>query len=201
MGNAGPNGRGHDEKGREALLLDFHLDQLSNEDRDWVESELLRDAELRAKSDRLRKILRPLDHWTVAPAPTHLVDKILRSAESSPAQGATVPAESGAGEAYRPRPFFSLRELVAIAASIVVLVSVAVPGLTSVRNRAQRVACASNLGSIFRGVTLYQQAFGGSLPFAGSVPDAAWLPDGAQNRPYTSNSRHPYLIAKLSYAK
>ena len=201
MGNAEPSGRKHGEKRREALLLDFHLDQLSNEDRNWVESELLRDAELRTKSDRLRKILRPLDHWTVSPAPTHLVERVLRSVEASPAEGTAAPAGSGAGEAYRPRPFFSLRELVAIAASIVVLVSVAVPGLTGVRNRAQRAACASNLGSIFRGVTLYQQAFGGSLPFAGSVPDAAWLPEGARNRPYVSNSRHPYLIAKLSYAK
>ena len=57
--------------------------------------------------------------------------------------------------------------------------------------------CAGNLGSIFRGVSLYQDAFAGALPFAGSSADTAWLPGALPDRPYASNSRHLYLLLKL----
>ena len=190
----------HNRKDREQLLLDFHLDQLDEEEHSWIEAELLRDAELRAKSDRLGEILRPLDHWTAGSAPTHLADKILRAVRDATTDQPTGAAPLEVGEAYRPRPFLNVRELVAVAASIAVLFTVLGPGLSSVRSRSQRATCASNLASVFRGVKLYQQAFDGSLPFAGSNPAAAWLP-AARQHPFESNSRHPYLIARLSFAR
>lgn len=187
-------------KDREHLLLDFHLDQLDEPERSWIEAELLRDAQLRAKSDRLGEILRPLDHWTAGPAPTHLANKVLRAVQrtSPDAPVEVLPPENG--QTYRPRTFFHMREVVAVAASIALLFAILGPGLSSVRARSQKVRCAENLASIFRGVSLYQQAFDGSLPFAGSNPGAAWLP-AARQRPFESNSRHTYLVARLSFAK
>ena len=187
-------------KHREQLLLDFHLDQLDDEDRAWIEAELLRDGELRAKSDRLGEVLRPLDHWTVAASPANLADKILTSVErqsSTMSVMAATPAEAG----YRPRSSFTLSQFIAVAASIALLAMVGVPALSALRAKSQRAQCAGNLGSVFRGVSLYQQAFDGSLPFAGQVAGAAWLPGLSRDRPFASNSRHVYLVARLSYAK
>jgi len=184
---------------REELLLDLHLGQLADEERSWVEAELLADAALRLKSDRLGKILRPLDHWTVAAAPASLADRVLAAAHAGSAArtvGLTAPNE---GSGFRRRPLASLREVAAVAACIILLASVAFPGLASLRAQSRWSKCAGNLGSIFRGTTLYQQAFAGSLPFAGAMREASWLPGGGAGRPYESNSRHLYLIAKLNY--
>jgi len=179
-------------------LLELHLGQLDDERRTWLEAELLRDPSLRALSDRLGKLLRPLDHWQVAPTADNLPERVLAFVRGAADQARpTIPFSEEV--IYRRAPFGSIRQVIAIAACLVALVSVAGPGLSQVRARSHRAACASNLGSIFRGMTLYQQAFGGSLPFAGNVAGAAWLPGSAPDLPYQSNSRHIYLIAKLNY--
>jgi hypothetical protein len=93
-----------------------------------------------------------------------------------------------------------LREVLAVAACIALLLTVFVPGVADMRGRAQRAMCAGHLGSIFRGMRLYQEAFDGSLPYAGRVANAPWLPTAAvSGQPYASNSRHMYLLVKLSY--
>ncbi len=188
----------HDQN-PEDLLLDFHLDRLGDGDRVWIEAELLRDVELRGKSDRLGQMLRPLDHWSVPPAPANLVGKVLAGVEeASRKKGAAVsPYEEDA----LPRRSFTipLREILAVAACIVLLAGVAIPGLSGIRGRAQGAICAGNLGSIFQGVCLYQQSFDESLPFAGRIAGAVWLPGTERDRPYASNSRHLYLLAKFNY--
>lgn len=188
-----------DRQDRESLLLDLHLDQLDDTDRSWLEAELVADPELRARSDRLRKILRPLDHWTLAPPPPNLADKVLRAIQRDGVETTIrLPPADDAG-AYHRRPIARLRDIAAIAACIMLIATVAFPGLSSLRAQSRWSNCASNLGSIFRGTTLYQQAFGGSLPYAGTMQNASWLPDGTTGRPFESNSRHIYLIAKLNY--
>lgn len=183
----------------EESLLDWHLDRLDDRDRAWLDAELQRDAALRKKSDRVREILQPLDHWRAAPEPGTLVEKVLAYVEGRTqvrAAVAAVPTE--AGRTWR-LPNVSLRELVAIAACITLLIFVFVPGVSAMRDRSRRVVCAQNLGSIFRGVSAYQEAFASALPFAGSSPGSSWLPSGARNRPYASNSRHIYLLVRSRF--
>ena len=183
----------------EETLLDWHLNRLDDEQRSWVEAELLRDPELRVKSDRLGRILQPLDHLRGAPASPNLEDRVLahvkRSGQADRADSVVRMDRGGRGLF----PFASLRDLLAAAACILLLIGVFVPGVSELRNRSQRAMCASNLGSIFRGVSSYQQTFAGSLPFAGRTQEACWLPAGARGRPYASNSRHAYLLVKLGY--
>ena len=90
-----------------------------------------------------------------------------------------------------------MRDLVAVAASILLLIGVFVPGVSHLRDRSQRTACATNLNSIVKGVGLYRDAFAGALPFAGNATGAAWLPTTVADGPYASNSRHLYLLIKL----
>ena len=95
------------EQSREELLLDLHLGQLDDDRRSWIEAELLRDAELRAASDRLGQMLRPLDYWTVTPPPPNLADRILRSIRGSIEESSdeTIPgAVAPEAGPYRRRP-------------------------------------------------------------------------------------------------
>ena len=181
----------------EELLLDLHLDRISEDDRLWLEAELDRDAKLAEMSDRLRQVLRPLDHWTVPSMPENLVDKALKQMERSRVL-TSVPAGMADDLEYHGRSFrVPLREILAAAACIALLAMVFVPGVSELRSRAQRATCASHLGSVFQGARLYQATFGDSLPFAGNALGASWLPGGG--RPYASNSRHVYLVAKLNF--
>jgi len=188
----------HKRQVSEELLLDFHLDRLTDEDCSWIEAELLCDMELRSKSDRLGRILQPLDHTRPGPAPATLADNVL--AYIARATDPLLPIPFPADSAGRQRaPFLRMRELIAVAACILLLVGVSVPGISEMRGRSQRALCANNLSSIFQGAGAYQQAFSDSLPFAGSIAGASWLPGGESGTPYASNSRHPYLLVKLNY--
>jgi len=188
----------HEGRIPEELLLDFHLNRLGDEERSRMEAELRRDAELRGKCDRLGRVLQPLDHAHHGPAPGALAEKVLAYVEQ--AANARPPVSVPIFSRGRSRsPFLHMRELIAVAACILLLVGVAVPGVSELRGRSQRALCADNLSSIFRGASAYQQAFADSLPFAGGVVESSWLPGGDSESPYASNSRHPYLLVKLNY--
>lgn len=188
----------HERRVSEELLLDFHLDRLTEEECSWIESELRRDAELRAKCDRLGRVLQPLDHARPVPASANIADNVL--AYIARATDPLLPIPFCAESSGRSRsPFMRMRELIAVAACILLLVGVAVPGVSELRDRSQRAVCANNLSSIFQGAGAYQQAFGDSLPFAGGAAGSSWLPGGEGGAPYASNSRHPYLLVKLNY--
>lgn len=185
----------------EYLLLDWHLDRLSGEERSWVEQELRKDAALRAKNDQLLRVLQPLDSWQTPPASAQFADRVLSYVRRSGGDWDTTADWEAPPTRSRPRerawPFFRLREGAAVAACLLLLAGVMVPGISEVRFRSQRAACAENLGSLYRGLTAYQADFGGSLPYAGSIQRASWLPKA--DAPFASNSRHTYLLGKLGF--
>jgi hypothetical protein len=183
----------HSKKPTDECLLDFHLDRLDGAARSWMEAELERDHELRKRSERLGRVLQPLDHWRPAPGPANLADKVLSHVRAAARDAAPIPFESVRGPSRR------FREFAAVAACLVLLIGLGVPGMAAVRDRAQRTMCAGNLESIFKGAASYQQAFGDSLPYAGPLVRASWLPTGESGMPFASNSRHPYLLIKLKY--
>ena len=185
----------------EELLLEWHLGLLDAEERARLSAELHRDKSLRAKSENLGRILRPLDHWTVSSGAENLAERVLLAVErfeSTPGRDTAPvlePVESGV---FR-FPFFRLRDVAGIAACILLLLSVAIPGVSELRSRSQRTQCAGNLGDIFRGLAGYQTAFAGSLPFAGYNQNAAWLPDRNDQATHASNSRHVFLLLKKGF--
>ena len=74
---------GSKPKNHEDLLLDWHLNRLDDEQRLWVAAELDRDETFRAKSERLQRVLEPLDDWRVAPGSAHLADSVLAAIENT----------------------------------------------------------------------------------------------------------------------
>jgi len=184
------------------LLVDLHLDRVSDEDRAWLENQLQRDPGLRKTSDRLGRLLQPLDHWNVAPPPSNLTEKVLARIHEhylrSPAKAGT-PSWRETGRTYRLIPFPRMRNIAAVAACLLLMAGVFIPGLSELRYRSRRFACANNLGSIYRGLSAYQESFAGALPFAGGRDGASWLPESSNGAPYESNGRHPYLLVKLNF--
>jgi hypothetical protein len=187
-----------EEQRPEDLLLDLHLGRVTDEERSWIEAELRRDADLQAKSDRLGRVLQPLDHAHPGPASANLAENVLSYIARATDPLLPIPFH-GDSRGRAGAPFLRMRNLIAVAACIALLVSVAVPGVSELRDRSQRALCAHNLSSIFEGAGAYQQAFGDSLPFAGGVAGSSWLPGGEGGASYASNSRHPYLLLKFRF--
>jgi len=175
-------------------LLEWHLNLLDDETARWVESELQRDAALRAHSKTLGRVLRPLDHWSVHSGPPNLAENILSAVRRSHPAAPPVERRSLA------IPFFRAREMIAVAACIAVLFGAFVPAASALRSRSQRILCASNLHDIGLGLSQYQASFAGSLPFAGFAPDSTWLP-GSDPTCYSSNSRHVFLLHKNGFVQ
>jgi len=180
----------------EDLLLDLHLDRLEPEQRAWLTGELNRDAELRVKSDRLGRMLQPLDQFPAA-TPANLSDRVLAFVAGSAAITRKTPPFPTDSRGFALPSWFRMRELIAVAACLVLLIGAAVPGLSAVRDRAQRTACAENLGNIFRGASNYHESYAGSLPYAGGFQNASWLPGSGSDARFASNSRHPFLLVRL----
>lgn len=186
----------------EALLLDLHLGQIGDEDRREIEAMLDADPELGRRSDAIGRSLRPLDYWTVAAMPENFIEKTLDRIQRSAAPADPMPPDHQAQTTTRPfgRLRFPIKEFLAVAACIAMLAGMFVPGLAELRDRSKRSRCATNLGSIFQGAKLYQASFAGALPYAGAQGETAWLPTaGRSDRPYASNSRHIFLLAKYNF--
>ena len=203
-----------DDRGQqpEALLLDLYLDQLDAETRDWLESQLRMDAELRVKYERLEQVLAPLDSWEVAPPPADLAENVLRHVRQHTSAATTVSAAEEQSPKTIPFPtqateratgggrgwYFAWRDIAAVAACILLVFTVMIPGLSRMRSRAQQLSCANNLSAIHQGTATYNASFGG-LPFAGGDTGRPWLPDQANSQPHQSNSRHPYILIRLNH--
>ena len=177
-------------------LLDWHLDQLDDEARLRMESELETNPVLRKKSDRLGQVLQPLDHWSLAPGSPNLTDKILARVDAERRNLTPGPPRVEDARGVRSFPFGISRNFIAAAACVALLVSIVIPSVSQFRSSANRALCGNNLATVFRGVSTYQASFGGSLPYAGFVSNASWLPGAAPKRSFASNSRHLYLLVK-----
>lgn len=188
------------ERNREERLLDWHLDQLEAEERASFDAELRSDAALRLASERLARVLRPLDQAPAVLSPANLADRVLshvhrtRQMEHSPG----LPVGERAPRRFLPFPGGRAREWIAVAACILLLLTVSVPGVASLRERSRQAICGNNLADVFRGLSGYRQSCDENLPFSGRVTNAAWLPGGS-GETFASNSRHIFLLPKLGF--
>lgn len=187
-------GNSHQPRRDVESIVDWHLDQLDDEARLRFLQELDRRDDLRKKSVRLGQLLAPLDLWSAAAPPAHLVNRVLAQV-STPARI----EEEVAAPTRRTRPFLSLREFAAMAACVVLLMGVLFPVMSEVRKRSQQSWCCGNLRSIANALAAYEQESGGSLPYAGSLTATAWLPEGANGVELLSNSRHFFRLLKGGY--
>ncbi len=187
-----------------ADLLGYHLGLTDEADNRRVEAAFGVGESLASSRRAVQRFLAPLELDEAPSAPADLVQRVLGRVEAT---GRTLPLRRGPALAAPPEtgggrgPLMNVRELLGLAAAILIFVGIFVPGYHSARMASQRAACAGNLRDISAGYGMYQAAFDGGLPFAGFTPkDATWLPTDRPGVRSFRNSRNSYILVKLGFA-
>ena len=189
-----------------ADLLGYHLGIADEETRARVEAAFEGPEALASARAAVQKFLAPLDADEAPAPPPDLVANVLdrveeaknilpmRSRQSAQPRP-VLPAASDRGT--RGGPLLSMRDLVGLAAAILIFVGIFMPGYHTARMSAQRMACANNLRMVGNGYASYAETYGSHWPYAGVVPaDAAWTLTDNSGVPRISNSRHVYRLVR-----
>lgn len=190
----------------DARLLDLHLGSLSDTDSKALLASITADARLSAQHEALTDVFRALDTLRAVEPPAGLADRITKRIDS---MNAASVAAAKTPRIVRPAPdnrpgsdgdrvirLHSLRDVLAVAATVVLAVGVGVPSMLAMRERNQRTACAWNLAQVGRGVQSYATTFGDSLPFVGWADNASWKPSSDPGVATIPNRRHIYLLLR-----
>lgn len=188
------------------LLLDFHLGRLADEQRAELMDRLERDPRLAAQNDALKSVFEALQLARDEVVPVGLVERISSSVAGLPAPprvaaaGPTLgePDDTSGGWVIR---MHSLRDIVAVAALIVLAVGIGVPSLLNMRARSQRVLCSANLEQLGRGLGAYAASAGGNLPFVGWTSRNSWRPTDDPDAVVLPNRRHVFPLLQVGHAR
>jgi hypothetical protein len=183
-------------------LIDLHLGRLEPDEAARLASRLAASPEARLQSERCAELLKELDAFE-APAPSDLAERVLSRIGATERvipfpEIESVSAAAGGDEGSRS-PLFSLRELVVIAACITLFVGIFIPGYYKAQAISKKNLCRQHLAQIYGGLSAYQQANAGFLPFAGAVPGGSWLQVRTPGVLRASNTRHIYLTVRDGY--
>ncbi len=88
----------------------------------------------------------------------------------------------------------SLIKVSALAAGILIVVSIAFPALSNMRQRAWRITCTDRLKNVGAGFTRYVSENDDRIPYVATPAGALWS-RGEKG----SNTRHPFLLLKKQY--
>jgi hypothetical protein len=195
-----------DGSDRFGSLIDLHLGRLPAEEADSLRAAMNASPELHAQSEGCRRLLSALDAYEAPTTPSRLVDAILNRIAESEAlipfpsvDSAEEALPNGVERTLAGSAVLSLRELITIAACIVLFVGIFVPGYYKAQAISKRNLCAENMSQIYAGLGAYAQANSGYLPNAGAIPGGSWLPVRIPGVLRASNTRHIYLLLKDGY--
>jgi len=186
------------------LLVDYHLGLLEPTQAEEFRNEISASRELQARSERCRRWLRELDAYEVPSPPADLTARVLERIAASeaviPFASVSQPAlPTGLERAPIGSPILSIRELLAIAACIVLFVGIFVPGYYKAQAISKQHLCRENLYQIAAAAGAYQAANAGYLPHAGVIPDGSWLRVRVPGVPRASNTRHIFKLLRDGY--
>ncbi len=102
-------------------------------------------------------------------------------------------------DASRPAPWARWRDLVGVAAVLLVGASVVVPVMSASRLHQLRGGCAANMASIASAMSSYASAYRDSLPVASASMGDRWSEVGGS--PGRSNSANLYTLVRTGFAK
>lgn len=188
----------------EDQLLAYHMGWLDRAATEALERLIESSPELATRSRQLQDALEPLADWNALPTVDDLENQVLQRIRRR--TEATVPpfAEAvrfDAVPANRERVLrlpFSLKELLAVAASVALILTVVVPGFAKASALAQRRACAENLMNIGIALARYGHDHDRQLPFTGEA-EGNWLPDGNPGVRRLQNSRNRFALLRRGY--
>ncbi len=183
-------------------LLDDHFEMLSDAERRELRQACNADPELERRYRRALALLEPLDCWSAPTPPSSLADRVLARLPrtNQETHSAAYPKlTTGADGDFRRRFPLAMRDMIGLAAAMVLVGLMLFPGLAKARSETRRIACANHLGVIGRAVSAYAGDYQGRLPQAKSIPGGRWLRVSDRGGPYVPNSRSPYLLLRFQY--
>jgi hypothetical protein len=185
-------------------LVDLHLGRLSASEQVELNLRIAADPTLQQQHETLATVFKALNSHKADPAPADLATRVAARVAASgrrvrlirPVDDLTRTVERGTPVILR---LGNMREIVAAAAMIVLMVGFAVPSLLHMRERGQRMACSANLAALGMGVQQYAQTFGSSLPFTGWNSRASWAPSQDPGVVVVPNRRHLYPLLRNAF--
>lgn len=174
-------------------LLAAHLGELEPAAAAAVRQRVASDPALAEQDRVLSAALSALRSATVPPTPAGLADRALKRIASAPR---LKPVWSEQQEEYGGFLLHTrqLRDIIAVAAVVVLAVGLAIPSLVQVRDRNERILCAANLAQVGRGLAAYANANQDSLPFAGWSRESSWQPTDQPGVQTRTNRSHVYRL-------
>ena len=188
-------------------LLDYHLNQDEPSGRLETQRLLAEDSELQELDQVLGRSFAALGSLEEETPPAGLADRTLEKAAQHRqaqqlAQSSVDIASVGLNRDRTSRAKWvlsNLRDVIAVAASIMLVVIFLRPGLQKARHISQEQACASQFRSIGYGLSQYAHDYRGRMPYVLRPQGAKWLGVGEQDDEHYSNSRNTYLLVKMGY--
>jgi hypothetical protein len=189
-------------------LLDLHLGQLSDAQEAELRDRLASDPKLAAENEVLAGVFAALRADRVPAPPRDLDERIIAavgrarpalrtvSAPAARDQSAAEWVESGNTRIIRMR---GMRDVLAVAAMIVLAVGLGVPSVLHMKERSRRTMCAANLAQLGQAMNAYASVFGNSLPFGGWSRGDSWRPTDEPGLTVRPNRQHVYLLLRNGY--
>lgn len=175
----------------EMLLIDFLTGRLSDADARQVRARLEQDESFRHRRDDLAATFQALDLNPQPEPPEDLADRTLAKIAAVQRTNALLAMQQIAPR----RSTFSLKELMAVAAMLLVMAGVLVPALNKARQRSNAGLCAMQMGQIGNALQTYGINHEGRLPAAGET--GQWL--ARDDTPPVSNSRCLFRLLQKQY--
>jgi len=191
-------------------LLDYHLN-LDDPDQHSRTQELLsQDQQAKSLSDALASVLKPLAGWSDEPAPDGLAQRTMEFIrQKNQAQLQSLAKASAAiyaqpdgkktdvnKDASRGRwVLANLRDMIAVAASIMLLLIVSQPSMRYMRDVSRRQQCAGQMARIGNAAEQYSQSNAGQLPYVSAPAGGPWW----QQRKDEKNNRDSMVLVRKGY--
>ena len=158
----------------EDQLLAYHMGWLDRAEMESVERLIESSPELADRSRAVREAVEPLADWDTLPAVENLEAQVLariqRETGASLVPGRrTIKLDAVPAREKVLRLPLSIKELVVVAASVMIILTVVVPSLGKASARAQRTACENNLRQIGTALFHYGCDNDMQLPYAGTA--------------------------------
>lgn len=150
--------------------------------------------------DRIARVLTPLDSLASV-CPDALVRRTLDRLHAAAKSEVAAPAGPKIIRLGWPAKLSSMAGVVTVAACILIIVGVAIPSFSFIRNRYYRQACLSQLDGLYKSIDLYSSDHDGLVPAVARSAGTTWAGVGRQGPGNYSNTRNLFLLAKLNYAK
>ena len=196
------------DKDKLQRLLDYHLTLDDPAQRSQTEEMLSQDQQTKSLSDALANTLKPLGSWSDEPAPVGLAQRTMdfiiqknqAQLQSLAKASAAIYAQPDSRktdvnkDASRSRWIFgNLRDMIAVAASIMFLLIISQPSMRYMRDMSRRQQCADQMARIGSASEQYSQSNAGQLPYVSAPAGSPWW------QQKNENNRNNMVLVRKGY--